>query len=168
MAAYKLANIFNPESVLSCIPLSNNAISSRIADIEDDVKSILIRDQRYSKLSLTVDESTFANHSVLLAFVSYIKDSRICEELLFMKSLINTAGEQVCNAVTEFIKTDEISIDSMISICTAMIGKKRISVQINWRQKRVYYSLCSTSLKFGIEILATVILVPFFKWLFYV
>ena len=42
-----------------------------------------------------------------------------------MKTLINTVGEQVCNAVTEFIKTDEISIDSMISICTAMIGEKK-------------------------------------------
>ena len=51
----------------------------------DDVKSIIIQDLRYSKFLLTVDESTFANQFVLLAFVRSIEDSRICEELHFMK-----------------------------------------------------------------------------------
>ena len=50
----------------------------------DNVKPIIIQDMRYSKFSLTVDESTFVNQSVLLGFVLYAKDSRICEELLFM------------------------------------------------------------------------------------
>jgi len=100
--AYKVANISNPESVLKSIPLSNNTISSRIADMADDVKSMLIQDLRDSKFSLTVDESTFANQSVLLAFVRYVKDVKIREELLFMKTLINTTGEHVCNAVTDF------------------------------------------------------------------
>ena len=63
--------------------------------MEDDIKCVLIQDLRYNKFSLTFDESTFANQSVLLAFVRYIQDSRICEELLFMKTLINTTGEQV-------------------------------------------------------------------------
>ena len=44
-----------------------------------------------------------------------------------MKTLINNTGEQVCNAVTEFFKTNEISMDNTISICTddapSMIGK---------------------------------------------
>ena len=101
MEAYKVANISNPESVLSSIPLSNNTISSCITFMADNVKSILIQDLRYSKFTLTVDESTFANQSVLLAFVHYMKDSRICVELLFLKTLINTTGEQVCIAVTE-------------------------------------------------------------------
>ena len=35
-----------------------------------------------------------------------------------MTILINTIGEQVCNAVTEFLKTNEISMDNMISICS--------------------------------------------------
>ena len=122
-----MASILNPESVLSNIPLSNNTISSRITDMADDVKSTLIQDLRYSKFSLTVDESTFAYQSVLLAFVRYIRDSRIREELFFMNTLINTTGDQVCNAVTEFFKTNEISMDNMISICTdgvqSMIGK---------------------------------------------
>ena len=34
-----------------------------------------------------------------------------------MKTLINIAGEQVCSAVTEFLKTNEISMDNMIPIC---------------------------------------------------
>ena len=71
----------------------------------------------------------FENQSVLLPFERYMKDSRICEELLFMKTLINTTGEQVCNAVTESLKTNEISMDNMISICTdgvpSMIGRRQ-------------------------------------------
>ena len=121
--------ISNPESVLKSIPLSNNTISSRIADMADDVKSMLIQDLRDSKFSLTVDESTFANQSVLLAFVRYFKDVKICEELLFMKTLINTTGEHVCNAVTDFFKTNDISIHNMISVCTdgapSLIGKRK-------------------------------------------
>ena len=113
-----MVNVFNPEVVLSGIPLSNNTIASRITYMAYDVKSILIQDRRYSKFSLTVDEDTYSYHSVLLGLARYIKDSRICEELLFMKTLINATGEQVCNAVTEFLETNEISIDNMISICT--------------------------------------------------
>ena len=124
-----MANIYNPESVFSSTPLPNNTISSRITDMAYDAKSILIQDLRHSKFSLTVDESTFANQSVLLDFVRYIKDSIICEELLLTKTLINTTGEQVCIAVTDISKTNEISMDNMISICTddkpSMIGKRK-------------------------------------------
>ena len=116
MRASKVANKSIPESVLSSISLSNNTISSRIADIADDVRSILIQDLRYSKFSLSVNGSTFANQSALLIFVHCIKDSRICEELLFMKTHINTTGGQVCNTVTEFLRTNEINIDNMTSI----------------------------------------------------
>ena len=47
--AYKLANISYPDSVIRCIPLSNNTISSRIADMADGVKSIVIEDLRCRK-----------------------------------------------------------------------------------------------------------------------
>ena len=35
-----------------------------------------------------------------------------------MKTIINTAVEQVCSAIAEFLKTNEISMDNMISIFT--------------------------------------------------
>ena len=95
----------------------------------DDVKSILIQDLRYSILSLMVYECSVANQSVLLVFVCCIKDSRICEELLFMKTVINTTGVQVCNTVTELLKLNEISMGNMSSQCTdgapSMIGKRK-------------------------------------------
>ena len=69
---------------------------------QQHVKSILIQDLRYSKFSLIANEGTFENQSVLLASVRFIKDYRICEKLLYMKTVINTTGEEVCNAVTEF------------------------------------------------------------------
>ena len=128
MEAYIVVNISNTESVLNSIPLSTNTISSRMTDMADDVISILIQSLRYSKFSLTVDESTLVNQSVLLAFVRYIKHSRICEELLFLKTL-NTTEEKTSNSVTEFFMTNEISMDNMISICTddapSMIGRRK-------------------------------------------
>ena len=46
-----------------------------------------------------------------------------------MKKLINATGEQVCNAVTEFLKTNEIYMEYMNSICTdlvpSIIGKRK-------------------------------------------
>ena len=144
--AYKVANISNPESVLKSIPLSNNTISSRIADMADDVKSMFIQDLRDSKFSLTVDESTFANQSVLLAFVRYVKDVKICEELLFMKTLINTTGEHVCNAVTNCFKINDISIHNMISVCTdgapSMIGKRKGCVPRLLEDRNVFIIHC--------------------------
>ena len=95
----------------------------------DDVKSILIQDLQNSKFLSTVDESIIANQLVLLAFVRNIKDSRIREERLFMKTLIITTGEQVCNVATESLKTDEVSMDNMFCICTdgvpSMICKRK-------------------------------------------
>ena len=52
-----------------------------------------------------------------------------------MKTHINSLVEQVCNAVTEFLKTNEISMDSMTTICTdgapSMIRKGKGCFQIN-------------------------------------
>ena len=71
MEAHKVANKSNPESINSSIPLSNNTVSSRITDMADGAKAILIQNLRNSKFSLAVDDSTFAIHSVLLDFVRY-------------------------------------------------------------------------------------------------
>ena len=89
-----MANIYNPESVLSISPLSNNTMSSRIADMADDVKSILIQDLQYSKFSLTVDRSSFVNQSIL-AFVHYIKDSIICHTFFMINSHQHYSGTSV-------------------------------------------------------------------------
>ena len=100
----------------------------------------------YRNFSLTDDESSFENQSVLLAIVRYIEDSRICEELLFMKTLINTTEEQECNVVTNFFKTTEISMDNMISICTdgapSMIGIRKGFVSRLIGDKNVCGSHC--------------------------
>ena len=125
-----IANISNRELIPSSIPLPSDTNTSLITDMADYVKSILIHDLRYNNFLLAVHESAFANQSVLLAFVRYIKDYKICEQLLFVKTLIYTTGEQVCNAVTEILETNEISMDNMDNICTdgapIMIGKKEL------------------------------------------
>ena len=172
MDAYRVANISNPGSVLNSIHLSNNNISSRITDIVDNVNSILIQERRCSKFSLTVDESTFANQSVFLTFVRCLKFSGICEELLFMRTLINTTGKHVCNDVTEFFTTNEISMDNMISFCTyvapSMLGKRKGIVFRLIGDRSVSTIHCALHCENLVaKILATVILSPHFKRLFH-
>ena len=80
-----------------------------------------------------------------------------------MKTLINTTGEQLCNTATEFLKTNEIN---MISICTddvpSTIGKRKGLVS------RLEAEACLLFIVLHREnvvakILATMILLPFFK-----
>ena len=167
-----MTNISNPESVLGSVPLPNNTISSRITDMADDVKAILIQDLQHSKFSLTVVESTFANQSVHLAFVRYIKDFRICDELLFMKTLMKTTVVQVCNVITEFFKENEISVDNMISICTdgvpSMIGEGKGFMFRLIGDRSVFTIHCVFHRENLVaKKLATVVLSPFFKRLFH-
>ena len=146
MEALKVANVSNSESVLSSIPLSNNTVSSRIYEMAEDVKAQVIGDLQCSKFSLTVDESTFAGQSLLLAFVRYIKDVSIREELLFIKTLLNTTGEEVCDKVTGFFHENDICIDNMISVCTdgapSMIGKTKGYVARLCKDRSVFTIHC--------------------------
>ena len=89
-----------------------------------------------------------------------------------MKTLITMTGEQVRNAVTEFLKKHEISMDNMIFICTdgdsLMIGERKGFVF------RLIGDGCVISIHYVLhrkkllaKILATVIISPFFKRLFH-
>ena len=64
-----------------------------------------------------------------------------------MKTLINTTGGEVHNAVTEFLKTNEISMDIMISICAdgapSKIGKRKGFVSRLIRYRSVFTIHCA-------------------------
>ena len=56
----------------------------------DDVKSVLIEDLQSCRFSLTFDESVFGSQAVIMAYVRYIKEATIREELLLMETLTYT------------------------------------------------------------------------------
>ncbi|CAI9730453.1 Hypothetical predicted protein [Octopus vulgaris] len=92
LEAYKVANVPNAASVLASISLSNNTVSSRICEMAKDVESIVVEDLRHCKFSLTVDDSTFDNKCVVLAFVRYVKGTTVCENLLFYENRTEEHG----------------------------------------------------------------------------
>ena len=80
------------EANFSQIPLSNDAISSRISDMSDDILAQVVADLISSpaKFSLQLDETTVSNLSQLVVFVRYMKDDVIKEDFLFCKPLTTT------------------------------------------------------------------------------
>ena len=63
-----------------------------------------------------------------------------------MKTHINTTGEHVCNAVTEFFKANETNMDDIIFIwidgVTSMIGRRKGFVYILNGDRRVFTNHC--------------------------
>ena len=74
----------NHKAVIGAIPLSNNTVQRRIDEMAEDVEVQLCDDLRKNKFSLQLDESTLpSNDSLLLAYVRYIANETLKQELLF-------------------------------------------------------------------------------------
>ena len=93
----------SPEQVIKSIPLSNNSVQRRVDKMAENVKETLSKMLMTTKLSLQLVESTLlGNESLLLAYVCFIKDGSLCQELLFARLLeTDTKGESVYQAVEE-------------------------------------------------------------------
>ncbi|XP_014788751.1 protein ZBED8-like [Octopus bimaculoides] len=129
LEACKAANVPNAASVLANIPLSNNTVSSCICEMADDVESIVVEDLRHCRFSLPVVDSTFDNKCVVLAFACYLKGTTVCENLLFMKTVLKNTGGTIYNAIMDYLAKNGIDPLNLISICTdgapSMIGKSQ-------------------------------------------
>ena len=84
-----------------------------------------------SKFSIQLDESTLPrNEALLLAYVRFIKDEIICQELLFAKTLeTDTKGESIFYILEKFFKEKEIPLSNILSVATdgapAMTGRHK-------------------------------------------
>ena len=70
------------------------------------------------------------NEALLLAYVRFIKDEKICEELLFAKTLqTDTKGKSIFHILEEFFKEKEILFSNILSVATdgapAMTGRHK-------------------------------------------
>uniref|UniRef100_A0A665UD10 HAT C-terminal dimerisation domain-containing protein n=1 Tax=Echeneis naucrates TaxID=173247 RepID=A0A665UD10_ECHNA len=83
---------------LLTIPLSNDTVSHRIADMASDIQQQLIERVKSSPFSsLQLDESTDAtNAALLLLFVRYLWDSSLHEDILFCGELPTRTTAQEC------------------------------------------------------------------------
>ncbi|XP_035217872.1 protein FAM200A-like [Stegodyphus dumicola] len=73
---------------LQSIPLSNDTVARRIADIAEDVVCQLLSKLRDKLFSIQLDEAADSNKDAnLLAYVRFCDDLSVVEELLFCKPI---------------------------------------------------------------------------------
>ncbi|XP_026331329.1 SCAN domain-containing protein 3-like [Hyposmocoma kahamanoa] len=121
----------SPFDVLKRIPLSNNTVQRRIDEMSSDIESFLCDHLQKTHFSIQLDESTLpGNDALLLAYVRFIMEEEIHEELLFARTLeTDTKGESIFNVLSNFFTEKSIPFTNIISVATdgapAMVGRYR-------------------------------------------
>ncbi|KAI5152824.1 hypothetical protein ENBRE01_3037 [Enteropsectra breve] len=106
--------------ILDKISLSNDTVQKRIDEMADYIEESLCEYLKRVQFSIQLDESTLPNNkSILLSFVRFIKDEKICEELLFVKELqTDTRGRSIFNILKNFFEEKEIPFKNILSVAT--------------------------------------------------
>ncbi|GBP17923.1 SCAN domain-containing protein 3 [Eumeta japonica] len=121
----------SPFDVLKRIPLSNNTVKRRVDEMSSDIESFLCNHLQKTHFSIQLDESSLpGNEALLLAYVRFIMEEEIHEELLFARTLeTDTKGESIFNVLSNFFTEKSIPFTNIISVATdgvpAMVGRYR-------------------------------------------
>lgn len=116
---------------LKRIPLSNNTVQRRIDEMSHCVESFLCNYLQTNHFSIQVDESTLpGNEALLLAYVRFVMDQEIYEELLFARTLTtDTKGESIFKVLKDYFMEKSIPLSNILSAATdgapAMFGRYR-------------------------------------------
>jgi len=105
-------------SKLQSIPLSNNTVKSRIADLSLNIKDqVVARMKKAEKWSYQLDESTATGKNAQpMAYVRYEGDTDLEEEFLFCTPLTTTAtGADIFNVVDNFQQKEDINWKNYVS-----------------------------------------------------
>ncbi|KFM56859.1 SCAN domain-containing protein 3, partial [Stegodyphus mimosarum] len=96
-----------------------------------NIEESLCNHLKTSQFSIQLDESTLPpNEALLLSYVMFIKDEKICQELLFAKNLETDAkGETIFKTMEKFCDEKGIPLKNIISAATdgapAMTGSQK-------------------------------------------
>jgi len=79
-------------------------VQRRIDKMALSVEELLCEFLKATKFSIQLDESTLpGNEALLLAYERFVKEEKICQELLFAKNLMtDTKGESIYHTLEEF------------------------------------------------------------------
>lgn len=105
---------------LQQVPLSDNTVSRRIDDISEDLCEQLVSRLRTSKFAIQVDEATdVAKNAHLIAYVRYVAENNITEDILFCKQIPGKAtANEIFNIIDTFFDESDINWNDCIGICT--------------------------------------------------
>lgn len=86
------------------IPLADNTVGRRIDDISDDLCDQLVSQMCTSKFALQVGEATdVAKDAHLIAYVGYVQENNIIEDILFSKPIFGKAtSSEIFNIIDNF------------------------------------------------------------------
>ncbi|XP_077301708.1 SCAN domain-containing protein 3-like [Arctopsyche grandis] len=121
----------NQQEILSSVPLRNDTVSKRIDEMANYIEIQLCDELQSNEFSLQLDESTLRdNESLLLAYVRFVKNEEIIEEMLFSKLLnTDTKGSSVFETLEIFFTEKMIPFTNAIACATdgapAMVGRHR-------------------------------------------
>ncbi|XP_040575501.1 zinc finger BED domain-containing protein 5-like [Lepeophtheirus salmonis] len=121
---------------MKSISPSNNSVQRRIDEMAENVEDKLCNIVAATEFSLQLDESTLpGNESLLLAYVRFVKDEKLVQELLFARQLItNTKGESVFDVVDNFFKEKKIPLTNIMACATdrapSMIGNDATLIKV--------------------------------------
>ncbi|XP_072401045.1 SCAN domain-containing protein 3-like, partial [Diabrotica undecimpunctata] len=118
-------------AIIKKIPLSNNTVQRQIDGMSEDVERSLTDYLKTTQFSLQLDESTLPNNeSLLLAYVRFIKSEKICQKLLFVRTLeTDTKGKSIFDVLEHYFTDKGIPLENVITVATdgapAMVGRHR-------------------------------------------
>ena len=116
-------SMFGPEFEVEVkkIPLADNTIGRRIKDMSDNIEQQMtaIFQTNSVQFALQVDESTdVARLAQLMVFIRFIHNDKITEEFFCCLELLRTRGEDVFQALNNFMEENNMSWLNCVGICT--------------------------------------------------
>lgn len=157
---------------LQSIPLSNDTVARRIADIAEDVECQLLSKLRDKLFSIQLDEATDSNKDAhFIAYVRFCDDLSVVEELLFCKPIELKATALALFAIlNDFMNEANIEWKNCVGICTdgarSMSGRfqsiqalvKQKSPQCVWTHCMIHReALASKEMSPGLNIVLTTV-----------
>ncbi|CAH2005764.1 unnamed protein product [Acanthoscelides obtectus] len=117
--------------IIKRISLSNNTVEIRFDEMSFDIESFLCNYLQTTHFSIQLDESTLPDKAaLLLAYLRFIMNQEIYEELLFARTLItDTKGESIFHVLKDYFIEKAIPLSNIIPVATdgapAMVGRYR-------------------------------------------